>query len=172
MFLKTLGFIIRRLKTFKMQSLSESIAKVLIYGPRHQEVLVFQEPDFPDVPLQVPGGTIDAGETPKSAAAREFKEETGLHPPMQFRFIGQYQEVFCKDGSTIKLNRHAFQLPLPVQLPRTWDHWEENAHDGAPPILFRFFWLSFEDAQERLGLGMAKPISQIRDFARGSDPSA
>lgn len=38
---------------------------------------------------ELPAGTVDAGETPASAAARELTEETGLHPD-ELHEIGAY----------------------------------------------------------------------------------
>ena len=54
------------------------IRKVMIYAMGPRGLLVFREPDFPDVPLQVPGGTVEDGETFEAGACREFAEETGL----------------------------------------------------------------------------------------------
>lgn len=56
----------------------QPIDKVLIYATWNDRLLVFEEPDFPETPLQVPGGTVDAGEDILAAAYREFAEETGL----------------------------------------------------------------------------------------------
>jgi 8-oxo-dGTP pyrophosphatase MutT (NUDIX family) len=52
--------------------------KVVIYATWGDRLLVFRQPDFPDAGIQVPGGTVEDGERIEEAAAREFKEETGL----------------------------------------------------------------------------------------------
>ncbi len=54
------------------------IDKVLIYATLRERLLVFAEPDSPQMPLQVPGGTVDPGEDVHLAAYREFEEETGI----------------------------------------------------------------------------------------------
>ncbi len=51
------------------------IEKALIYATTSRGLLVFDEPDFPEVPLQVPGGTVEVGEPVIDAARREFGEE-------------------------------------------------------------------------------------------------
>lgn len=54
--------------------------KVLIYATWRGRLLVFDEPDFPEIEFQVPGGTVEPGEATATAALREFTEETGLKP--------------------------------------------------------------------------------------------
>ncbi|MEP4064813.1 MAG: NUDIX domain-containing protein, partial [Nitratireductor sp.] len=52
--------------------------KAYVYLTCGPELLVFVEPDHPDPDIQVPGGTLDPGESYLQAARREFFEETGL----------------------------------------------------------------------------------------------
>ena len=52
--------------------------KAYVYLTSGRELLVFRQPDQPYVGLQVPGGTVDPGESHLTAALREFGEETGL----------------------------------------------------------------------------------------------
>lgn len=49
--------------------------KVLIYATWRDRLLVFDEPDFPEIELQVPGGTVEAGEDIAAAALREFRKK-------------------------------------------------------------------------------------------------
>jgi 8-oxo-dGTP pyrophosphatase MutT (NUDIX family) len=53
------------------------IDKVVAYVTYDNQLLVFEQPDFPEAGIQVPGGTIEHGETGKAAASRETLEETG-----------------------------------------------------------------------------------------------
>ena len=81
--------------------------KALIYATSPRGLLVFDEPDFPSVPTQVPGGTIDAGETPMEAAYREFEEETGLVADQWIfwvrRFLLLPDMVRCTDRSSTQI---------------------------------------------------------------------
>lgn len=55
------------------------VAKVLIRNNQNQFLLMIRSdhPTFPNDP-DLPGGTIDPGETPKIAAIREVMEEAGI----------------------------------------------------------------------------------------------
>jgi len=128
--------------------------KVLIYATWRQRLLVFDEPDFPEVALQVPGGTVEAGENIAAAALREFSEETGILPttPLAPLTVDDYR--FSKDGREFCHRRHYFHIPLEGDQPATWLHREMTPFSGGDPILFLFFWLGFDDARRRLGYGM------------------
>ena len=51
-----------------MTTSTKAIDKVLIYATWNGKLLVFREPENPDTPLQVPGGTVDEGEEIQGAA--------------------------------------------------------------------------------------------------------
>jgi 8-oxo-dGTP pyrophosphatase MutT (NUDIX family) len=55
------------------------IAKVVIYLVHRGHLLMFEHPDAPEAGLQVPAGTVQAGEELLVAAHRELLEETGIH---------------------------------------------------------------------------------------------
>lgn len=136
------------------------IPKVLIYGTGPRGLLVFAEPDYPEIALQVPGGTIEPGETPEIAAAREWGEETGL-PAGQMRALGVWDSRGDFGHGPRHYRRHYFHLPLTDILPDTWDHHESSPSSGGPPILLRFFWLSLAEAQARLGYGQAEALGRL-----------
>lgn len=52
--------------------------KVLAYITNRQRLLVFSHLDIPEAGIQVPGGTLEDGESPEEGVLREAYEETGL----------------------------------------------------------------------------------------------
>jgi 8-oxo-dGTP pyrophosphatase MutT (NUDIX family) len=51
------------------------------------KLLVFSQPSSPEAGVQVPGGTVDAGESPFKAIKREVLEESGLDFSDEWKFI-------------------------------------------------------------------------------------
>lgn len=132
--------------------------KALIYATNTRGLLIFQEPDFPKVPPQVPGGTIVDHEDPMAAAKREFAEETGILTPTEMSFLTRDEHAFEHNGQPQQVNRYYFHAAVSDDLPETWDHHERLAHDGAEPILFRFSWVRLDEAHTILGIGMEAAI--------------
>lgn len=101
--------------------------KAYVYLTCGTDLLVFDEPDTPHLGLQVPGGTIDPGESFLHGAMREFAEETGLELDVAFDHfssqdipfetippVGQYRPAPNRPllGPT-----HPSQLPCPPWCP-------------------------------------------------------
>lgn len=72
-----------------MKPATESVAGILFNASR-SEVLLIQRRDVPVWVL--PGGGVDAGETPEAAVVREIVEETGLTVKIS-RLVGSYSPI-------------------------------------------------------------------------------
>lgn len=142
------------------------IGKVAIYATSPKGLLVFTEPDFPDVPFQVPGGTIEPGEQPCAAAQREFTEETGLAVTGHYHLFAEQKVTLPRPNGPQAMHRYCFQTDLPADLPHTWDHIEALPSDGSAPILFRYSWLSLDQANVSLGSGMEIPLPALERHLR------
>ncbi|WP_337441822.1 NUDIX domain-containing protein [Sinorhizobium americanum] len=92
--------------------MSPDAQKVLIYATWRGSLLVFDEPDFPEIELQVPGGTIEPGESPEGAAPREFFEETGLTLPDTATQFATRDFRYGKGDREICHRRHYFHVAL------------------------------------------------------------
>ncbi len=117
--------------------------KSYIYLTCRTELLVFIEPDHPAPDLQVPGGTVDPGESYLQAAIREFAEETGLSLDIALEAFAE-QDHIIKDvpGSLTGLHRRRhFHGTVREKPADEWEHFETSPSSGGPPIRFRLFWV-------------------------------
>ena len=107
-------------------------------------VLVFRHRDDPEAGIQVPRGTVDAGENPAVTVVREVCEECGL---CDARLIGLLaRDVEARpDDPTRNWERSFFHLVAP-EAADEWEHTVtgEGEDNG---LVFSFFWLP----RERLG---------------------
>jgi 8-oxo-dGTP pyrophosphatase MutT (NUDIX family) len=120
--------------------------KVVCYIVRDDRLLVFRHVGVSDEEcgIQVPAGTIKAGESPSQAALREAAEETGLDGIEIIRELAQGSYDITPERYE-RQNRHYFQLRLTQPTPDRWTSWE--LHDGlADPTEFECFWIPLTDA--------------------------
>lgn len=142
--------------------------KIYAYITHANKLLVFKHVDFPEAGIQVPGGTVDAGETHKGAVLREVAEETGLDSLVLKKYLGrdEYQDKNT-DPSEI-LVRYFFHLRCPREVPETWQHYEQHPSDGSPaPIVFEFYWLPFVEADGILDPYFTVMLNQLRESMAG-----
>ena len=108
------------------------------------QILVLQHTD-PDLwcGVQTPGGTIEKGESPESAALREAVEETGLtHVGTPILLA---QDSYENDDEI--LQRHFFRLPTSEV---TQDEWVHRVYgDGVDSGMeFRLRWVDLPHAED------------------------
>jgi len=154
--------------------------KAYVYLTSGSRLLVFEEPDNPAIGLQVPGGTVDPGESYLIAARREFFEETGL--ALDCALTPFYDEDYLVGPGTPNLanpgeperpvrgchRRRMFHGSLHHVPREEWEHYEMTPSFGGDPIRFRLFWLdlSTERALDQDGYygGFGAPIGRLRDL--------
>lgn len=131
--------------------------KVIAYITRGDELLVFREPDYPHVGLQVPGGTVEPGEGIQAALEREVLEETGLTQWRIAEFLGS-KRVRTDYG---RKEWHYFHLEITGEVPETWRHFEEHSGWEAGPIAFDFEWADLATGAPRLPRGQGAMIKRL-----------
>ena len=109
-----------------------------VHGDR---LLVFSHPHAPEAGIQVPAGTIGAGEPPETAVMREACEETGLAGLVLVGFLGEQLRDMSDFGREEVHHRLFYHLRCEGDPPVTWRHWEEYPSEvpGARH-LFEFSW--------------------------------
>ena len=101
------------------------------------ELLLFEHPDCEEVPIQIPGGGVDSGESIEAALHREIHEESGLTNLTIVRKLGIAE--ICWLDTKITNCRHCFLLEASSV---TRDRWEHIVHGNGIDAGFRFsyFW--------------------------------
>jgi len=116
--------------------------KVLAYITHAGRLLVFRHPDAAEAGIQVPAGTVEAGEDPETAVLREAAEETGLGNLALGSFLGEQERDMTDDGRDEIHLRRFYHLRCAGIPPSTWRHDELHPSDGTTePIAFEFFWV-------------------------------
>ncbi|HET7036836.1 MAG TPA: NUDIX domain-containing protein [Thermomicrobiaceae bacterium] len=144
--------------------------KAFAYITNAGRLLVFRQPLSAEAGIQVPAGTIRAGEAPEAAVMREAFEETGLRGLVLAGLLG----VRCDDMSKFGLDelhrRHFFHLHCPGAPPERWRHHESDPADGSrQPIPFDFFWARLPGESPALIAGHDALIPRLLEMlgARG-----
>ena len=128
-----------------MQRPPRLVTKVYAFIVHRGRLALFQHVDRPAVRVQVPGGTVEAGESLADAVLREAQEESGLSGLALVAEIGQQTAFFTDDNGVIEHHRHFFHLSVAGEPPEAWEHWELYASDGSAPMRFAFFWAVIPD---------------------------
>ena len=121
------------------------IQKVIVYITAEDRLLVFRQPDSPEQGLQVPGGTVEPGESLEQAALREASEETGLNDLRLEALLGSATYV-TTDPPGVVHRRHFFHLSRGRAEPADWIHVESKPTAAAAPRL-ALYWVPLVSAR-------------------------
>lgn len=117
--------------------------KVLAYITRERrgrtELLVFAHRDQPEAGLQVPAGTVEAGEAIEHALWREVAEEAGL-TAAQLRLVRQLAAHPEPEWDQV---RHVFHLAAAAELPEAWTHLVQGAGEDSG-LAFVYHWSTLD----------------------------
>ncbi len=149
---------------------ADCVDKAIAYITRGDRFVVFEEPETPGAGIQVPGGTVEPGETMEEAVLREAYEETGLTQLSVVRALG-VQHHRRPSGRIHR--RHYFHLVGRSDSEReVWDHYEEHPHSGSAPILYRLSWACLKEPPmlhaeldggfHQLRIGLTRPNRKLR----------
>jgi len=142
---------------------SDLVQKAYVYILRQGRLLVFRERAHKDSGVQVPGGTLDPGETPEQGARREVIEETGRTDLVIDGYLGSHLWNYQWRHVTGRYRRHFFFGHLEDPAPESWKHWEMTPSDGGDPFQMRFYWVPFPTGYPRLDHGYGLKLVQLRE---------
>lgn len=107
-------------------------------------LLVFAHRDHPEAGIQIPGGTIEAGETPDQAVRREAFEETGLTELVFSAYLGK--ELVQLPERDLWQERHFYHLRCEQETPSHWSHIEHFPSEGdESEIALELYWVKLPD---------------------------
>lgn len=116
--------------------------KVFAYITNRQRLLLFRHVYYPEAGIQVPAGTLEAGELPEAGVMREAFEETGLSGLAIDCFLGEQVRDMSEFVPGEINYRYFYHLLCPGNPPDSWQHEELHPSTGPEPIplIFEFFW--------------------------------
>jgi ADP-ribose pyrophosphatase YjhB (NUDIX family) len=127
--------------------------KVYAYITHKRRLLVFRHVDYPEAGIQVPGGTVEPGESFETALWREVREETGLAEGLELvGLVGEQTRDMSDFGLNETQHQRFYHLKYAVTPAERWLHTEEHASDGSGPLVFEFFWAEMGSFLELAGV--------------------
>jgi 8-oxo-dGTP pyrophosphatase MutT (NUDIX family) len=111
--------------------------KVFAYVTHGNFLLVFRHTEFPRAGIQVPGGTLHAGEDPVRGVLREVTEETGLRQLEVVRLLGEREVTYPSGPQRLCF----YHLRHTGGFDERWTWHEDDPSGGGPPIEFELFWV-------------------------------
>ncbi|MEM6348036.1 MAG: NUDIX domain-containing protein [Bacteroidota bacterium] len=119
--------------------------KVLAYIVRQEgeavKMLIFRHLAYPEAGVQVPAGTVEAGEEKLAALLREVKEESGLTTFEEIRLIGT-TTFFAHSKQEIH-QRYYYQLDFGGVSPVSFEH-QVSGNGIDKNLFFVYEWVSID----------------------------
>jgi 8-oxo-dGTP pyrophosphatase MutT (NUDIX family) len=119
------------------------------YITNRSRLLLFTHPDFPEVGVQVPAGTVQPEEDPVAAVMREAREETGLADLEFVGYLGFLEREMSEFGRPEIQETLFYHLRCPGNPPESWRH-NETSGATVAPIRFDFFWATLPNGVPEL----------------------
>lgn len=142
--------------------------RVFTYITQGSRLLVIEYADRSYAEPQIPGGTIEPGESPHQAALREAHEETGLTELKIVSLLGSFERDLQSIGRNETIKAWFFHLSTADATPECWRHAEECPHEGTGPIVLELSWVPMA-ALPKLGGLDNEMLPQLADsLARNS----
>jgi len=135
--------------------------RVFLYITRPNQLLVLRHVDFPDLRLEIPGGTVEKGEQPSIAASREAWEETGLSDLGEPKLLGSELLTVPSSSGSVLLDSWFYQIVANGEVPDLWRHVERFPSGHAKTILFELSWIGLAEARTKLGAADLRMIDAI-----------
>ncbi|MEM6629077.1 MAG: NUDIX domain-containing protein [Bacteroidota bacterium] len=107
-----------------------------------QKLLIFSHQHYPEAGLQVPGGTVEAGEKLEGALLREIKEESGLTEFGSVIYLGE--ATFIHDQRQEMHRRHFFQVQYKGEVLEEFIH-EVIEGEEDKGLRFHYKWVSLTE---------------------------
>lgn len=127
---------------------TKAYAYIIRSSNQGTKFLVFTQQGHPEAGVQIPGGTIDEGESPQSALIREIEEESGLANLTDFEEIGTI-EYFHPQKKELHF-RHFFVVKAPRNVPESWSHTVTSGINDSG-LVFNYFWIKASETSTLAG---------------------
>jgi 8-oxo-dGTP pyrophosphatase MutT (NUDIX family) len=135
--------------------------KVYCYITHGDRLLVLRHVDDPEAGVQVPGGSVEPGETPPVAALREAEEETGLRGLALINLLGERERDMSDFGRDEIQHRWFYHLDYEGTTTEPWRHSEMTPSEGEGPIAFELTWASLRRELPSLIAGMGDLLPRL-----------
>ena len=140
------------------------VEKVVVYITRDDHLLVFRHIDS-DAGIQVPVGTLKAGESPDDGAMREAREETGLASLVVRHFLGTRDYDMSPYGIAELHRRYYYHLECTGDAPSVWRHLETGG-GTAEGIEFELYWVKLPDQVPELAAVQDDLLAELDSYLR------